>query len=320
MKNLAIVNGMSSMLNKTCFQLKKHSPEILVVTGVVGVVTSAVMACRATLKINEVVSNAKSDIERIHTAEESGVTEAGEIYDHEDSVKDLTIVYTQTGLKVARLYAPSVILGALSITSILASNNILRKRNIALGAAYAAIDQSFKEYRSRVIERWGETVDRELKYGIRKEKVEETVADPETGKSKKVKNTIDVIDCNHVPSGYARFFDEGSRYYEKDAEQNLMFLRSEQNYANDRLRARGYLFLNEVYERLGIPTTKAGQIVGWIYDKENPNGDNFVDFGIYDATRPKNRDFVNGYERVILLDFNVDGDILDLIAHHNNYF
>lgn len=320
MKNLAIVNSMSSMLTKTRFQLKKHSPEILVVTGVVGVVTSAVMACRATLKINEVVADAKHDIERIHAAEESGVTEAGELYNHEDSVKDLTIVYTQTGLKVARLYAPSVILGALSITGILASNNILRKRNIALGAAYAAIDKSFKEYRGRVIERWGETVDRELKYGIRKEKVEETVVDAETGKTKKVKNTIEVVDTNHVPSGYARFFDEWSRYYEKDPEQNLMFLRAEQNYANDRLKARGYLFLNEVYERLGIPTTKAGQIVGWVYDKENPNGDNFVDFGIYDVKRPSNRDFVNGYEPAILLDFNVDGDILDLITSHNNYF
>lgn len=320
MKKLAIVNSMSGMLSKTRFQLKKHSPEILVVTGVVGVVASAVMACRATLKIDEVVSKAKNDIERIHTAEESGVTEDGELYNHEDSVKDLTIVYTQTGLKVARLYAPSVILGALSITGILASNIILRKRNIALGAAYAAIDKSFKEYRGRVIERWGEAVDRELKYGIRKEKVEETVVDEETGKTKKVKKTIDVMDDGLMPSGYARFFDECSRYYEKDAEQNLMFLRAEQSYANDRLKARGYLFLNEVYERLGIPTTRAGQIVGWVYDKENPNGDNFVDFGIYDVTRPKNRDFVNGYERSILIDPNVDGDILDLIASHNNYF
>ena len=62
---------------------------------------------------------------------------------------------------------------------------------------------------------------------------------------------------------------------------------------------------------LGIPATRAGQQVGWIYDKNDPNKDNFVDFGIYDTNRPSNRDFVNGYERTILLDFNVDGNILN---------
>lgn len=312
MKNLAIVNTMTNVFHKTGFKLKKHSPEILMISGVVGVVASAVMACKATLKVDEVVDETREKIEKIHTATEKGVTEAGDEYTEDDSRKDLTIIYTQTAVKFVKLYGPAVVLGALSVTSILASNNILRKRNVALAAAYTAVDKSFKEYRDRVIDRFGKEVDHQLKYNIKAETIEETVTDPETGKEKKVKKTIDVADPNTY-SSYARFFDESCPAWDKDAELNLMFLRAQQRFANDKLKAKGHLFLNEVYDAIGIPRTKAGQVVGWIYNPENPVGDNFVDFGIYDINRMKNRDFVNGYERSILLDFNVDGNILDLI-------
>lgn len=315
MNKLAIMNKASNLMGKTGLKLKKYSPEILVVAGVVGTVASAVMACQATLKVNEVLEKSKKQIDSIHEcAADASLVESGE-YSPEDAKKDLAIVYAQTGLQFAKLYGPAVILGVLSITSILASNNILRKRNIALGAAYATLDQSFKDYRKRVVDRFGEAVDRELKYNIKAQKVEEMETDPETGKQKKVKKTIEVSDGQFV-SPYARFFDESSRYFEKNPELNLMFLRAEQNFANDRLKARGYVFLNEIYERLGIPTTKAGQVVGWIYDPKNGKGDNYIDFGIYDMNREKVRDFVNGYERVILLDFNVDGDILNEIETH----
>lgn len=315
MKKLAIINTMTTGFHKTGLKLKKHSPEILVVAGVIGTVTSAVMACKATLKVNDILADTKDQLDKIHEC--ASDPHMSSKYTEEDAKKDTTIVYAQTGVKLVKLYGPSIALGVLSITSILASNNILRKRNVALAAAYTTIDKSFKEYRNRVIERFGKEVDHELKYNIKKQKVEETVTDPETGKEKKVKKTVDVAGPE-LASPYARFYDDGCTSWEKDAEANLFFLRAEQNLANDRLRARGYLFLNEVYERLGIPTTKAGQIVGWIYDPENPDhqGDDYVDFGIYDINREKSRDFVNGYERVILLDFNVDGPILDQIESH----
>lgn len=160
MKNKTeIVKSVSGAMNKTMMKVRKHSPEILVVAGIAGTVVSAIIACKATTKVNKIVEDTKNDIDKVHTATETGVTEAGESYSAEDSKKDLTIIYVQTGIKFAKLYAPAVILGTLSITSILASNNILRKRNVALGAAYAAIDKSFKEYRSRVVERFGEQVD-----------------------------------------------------------------------------------------------------------------------------------------------------------------
>ena len=233
-------------------------------------------------------------------------------YTEEDGKKDLAIAYVQTGVKIAKLYGPSVILGTLSITAILTSNNILRKRNIALAAAYTAVDKSFKEYRGRVVERFGEALDKELRYNIKAKEVEETIVDEETGEEKVVKKTVEVAGLDSI-SDYAKFYDDGCLGWSKDPDLNLMFLRRQQDAANDTLKAQGYLFLNDVYAMLGIPKTRAGQVVGWIYDEKEPIGDNYVDFGIYDTNKPSNRDFVNGYERTILLDFNVDGNILDLI-------
>lgn len=306
MKKSEIMNSLSRTFNKVGFKLKKHSPEILIVAGVAGTVTSAVMACKATTKLSNILDNAKEDIDKIHEGIETGEI-MGVEYPAEDGKKDLSITYIQTGLKVAKLYAPSVALGVLSLTAVITSNNILRKRNIALAAAYATIDKSFKEYRGRVVERFGKELDRELRYNIKAKEIEETVVDEKTGKEKKVKKTVNVVDPNTY-SDYAKIYDCGNIGWSKDPELNLMFLRRQQEYANEKLKSQGYLFLNDVYEMLGFPKTKAGQMVGWIYDEEHPNGDNFVDFGIYDSAR-----FVNGYERSIVLDFNVDGVILDLM-------
>lgn len=304
--NKSIINSLSRTFHKVGFKVKKHSPEILIVAGVAGTITSAVMACKATTKLSDILDNAKEDINKIHEGIETGEI-MGVSYPAEDGKKDLSITYIQTGLKVAKLYAPSVALGVLSLTAVITSNNILRKRNIALAAAYATIDKSFKEYRGRVVERFGKELDRELRYNIKAKEIEETVVDEKTGKEKKVKKTVNVVDPNTY-SDYARIYDCGNVGWSKDPEQNLMFLRRQQEYFNDKLKAQGYLFLNEVYESLGFQKTKAGQMVGWTYDEEHPNGDNFVDFGIYDSAS-----FVNGYERSIILDFNVDGVILDLM-------
>lgn len=309
MKNTKFITKLTNSINKAGFKLKKHSPEILIVAGVVGTVTSAVIACKATTKLNSVVNRAQEEIESIHDCanNEKMIDE----YSQEDAVKDLAIVYIQTGIKVAKLYAPSVILGALSISGIIMSNNILRERNLAIAAAYATIDKTFKGYSNRVVERFGEEVDRELKYNINTKTVEEIILDPDTGKEQKtVEKEIKTVAMDGV-SGYARFFDESCPYWDKDSEYNHMFLRAEQSHANDLLKANGYLFLNEVYKRLGLAESKAGQVVGWVYDPDDKNRDNYVDFGIYDANRERNRAFVNGDERSILLDFNVDGYIYD---------
>lgn len=310
MKVKEIINSVSYNAHRIGFKIKKASPEIMVVAGVVGVVTSTVMACKATTKVNDILEDTKKQVDDVHNVLDSDIITEEE-YNNDDAKKDLAIIYTQTSVKLIKLYVPSVIVGALSITGILASHKILKKRNVALTAAYATIDRSFKEYRGRVVERFGKELDRELRYNIKAQEIEEKTVDKD-GNETIEKKTISVVDPN-MYSDYARIFDNGSMGWTKDPEYNLMFLKLQQNQANDRLRAQGYLFLNDVYDMLGIPRTKAGQIVGWIYDKENPVGDNFVDFGIYDIYNEKACDFVNGRERSIVLDFNVDGNILDMI-------
>ena len=291
------VNGVDS---KTVMKLKKHSPEILVVAGIAGTVVSAVLACKATTKVAEILDETKGTLDTIHEGMETGAIN-GQEYTTEDGKKDTVVVYAQTGMKLAKLYAPAIILGTLSITSILASNNILRKRNVALGAAYAAIDKSFKEYRGRVIERFGEQVDTELKYGIKAKKFEEIEVDPETGKEKKVKKTVMVADPN-LQSDYAVYFDSKSRNYETNPDYNRMFLKAQQAFANDKLQTRGHLFLNEVLDDLDLPRTPAGQIVGWT--KDGPDG--YVNFRIVEVERETED---GRHEPALLLDFNVEGNI-----------
>lgn len=301
MKNKTeIMKSVNGVASKAVMKLKKHSPEILVVAGIAGTVVSAVLACKATTKVAEILDETKGTLDTIHEGMETGAIN-GQEYTTEDGKKDTIVVYAQTGVKLAKLYGPAIILGTLSITSILASNNILRKRNVALGAAYAAIDKSFKEYRGRVIERFGEQVDTELKYGIKAKKFEEIEVDPETGKEKKVKKTVMVTDPN-LQSDYAVYFDSKSRNYETNPDYNRMFLKAQQAFANDKLQTRGHLFLNEVLDDLDLPRTPAGQIVGWT--KDGPDG--YVNFRIVEVERETED---GRHEPALLLDFNVEGNI-----------
>lgn len=290
-------------------KVEKHSPEILMGVGVVGVVTGTVMACRATLKLNDILEEAQETRDKIKEVASNPNYE--DKYTEEDAKKDLAVNCIQTGVKVAKLYAPAVAVGVAGVGCVLASHDIMKKRNVALSAAYLTVDKSFKEYKQRVVDRFGEEVEKEIRYGIKAEEIIETVTDEE-GNETTVTETVKTMNPT-LYSDYARFFDEASPCWQNDPEYNLMFLRAQQQYANDLLRAKGRLFLNDVYEMLGIEKTKAGQIVGWVYDRENPNGDNFVDFGIYDMSKERVRAFVNGYETNILLDFNVDGNIWDLM-------
>lgn len=308
MNKNAIMSKITRGYNKTMFQLKKHSPEILIVAGVAGTVVSAVMACKATTKIGEILEESKETLDTIHEAQKNEAL--AEKYPENVAQRDLAIIYIQTGVKLAKLYTPSVILGTLSITSILASNNILRKRNVALAAAYATVDKGFKEYRSRVVEKFGEEVDQQLRFGTVVEKIEETVTD-ENGKTKKVKKTVGVSEISDY-GDYAVYFDKSSPYFEGNDDYDMMFLRAQQNYANDLLRAREYLTLNEVLDGLGIQGTnmlrKAGMVVGWKYEKDNQHGDNDVCFDTHRTYRRREDGTV---EPCIILDFNVEGSIYD---------
>lgn len=312
MKNNELMNKVSRSVHKVGFTLKKHSPEILIGVGVVGTVASVVMACKATLKVNDVIDEAKETIDKIHEcANQEKHTSDGAVYTQEDANKDLAIVYAQTGWKFVKLYGPAAVVGIASIGCMVGSSLILRKRNAALAAAFAAAETSFKDYRSRVIDRFGEDMDRELRFNIKAKEIEETEVD-ENGNETVVKKTVQVADPT-TPSIYSVFFDDGCKGWTKNAELNKVFLLQRQEEANFLLKNRGLLTLNDVYDMLGIQRTKYGQHAGWVYTEDGSAGDNFVDFGIFDIDKPKSRDFVNGIERTILLDFNCIGNAYDYI-------
>lgn len=285
------------MTQKGMMAVRRRSPEILMVLGITGGIGAAVMACVATRRLDPILE------------EHQRRTEAAK-KDEPETGRELAKAYVETGVCVARLYAPSVTVGTLSVICILTGNNILRKRNAALAAAYATISGSFLSYRGRVAERYGEEAERELRTGSHQEKVELIETD-ENGKEKKVKRTVSIVDSN-MPSDYARYFVyKEARAAEPSFDYNLFFLKAQQELANNLLKTRGYLFLNDVYDMLGIDRSLAGQVVGWVYDKNaDDHGDNFVDFGIQEVYR-KREDAIGGVEKVILLDFNVDGGILD---------
>lgn len=298
-------------LHKIGFELKKHGPEILVVAGVVGTVTSAVMACKASTKVTDILNEAQAKLGAIKEIAETDAQREESNFTKEDVVKAQAIIYMKTGVELLKLYGPSLALGVASITSILAGHDILRKRNVAIAAAYATLDKGFKSYRNRVVERFGEELDKELRYNIKAVEVKETVVD-EDGKKKTVKKTIKVSDPVDQFSDYARCFSPGNIGWDDDPEFSLMFLKRQQEAANKILKSKGYLLLNDVYDMLGFHKTVAGQTVGWLYrpNDDNHRGDNYVDFGIYRIDIPENIKFVNGDEKCIWLDFNVDGPIV----------
>lgn len=273
---------------------QKVSPGVLLGVGIGGMVASTVLACRATLKMEEVLDEAKDKLDTARNLVHPD-------YSEKDRSRDVTLIYFQSSVKVVKAYAPAIILGGISIYALTSSHSILTKRNAALTAAYGALAKGFDEYRARVVDKYGENVDRNMRYGT--EQVE--TIDPVTQKKKTVTRV-----APGDPSIYARFFDPLSSSWSKDPEMNLFFLKAQQNYANDLLHSRGHVFLNEVYDMLGIPRSTAGAVVGWVRTKDGST-DNFITFGIFDGETQVLRDFVNGREGAILLDFNVDGVIYD---------
>lgn len=280
----------SRSISRQALLARKHSPQIFFVGGVTGVVASAVLACRATLKLEKVAHEIKTELADVKESKESIESTN---YTEEQYIRDLTYVYVKSSVKLAKLYGPSILLGGASIAALATSHTQLRRRNAALTVTLAAVSKAFDEYRIRIAEEIGEEREIEIYRDVREREIEID------GKKEIVKSP--------GPDGYsiyARIFDENSRAFEKNAEINHVFIKLQQNYANQRLHARGHLFLNEVYDSLGLEHTKAGAIVGWVRDG---NGDNFVDFGLNQICQ------LDYYEPRIWLDFNVDGDILDRI-------
>lgn len=280
---------------RNILQFKKQSPQIFFVAGILGTVASTVLACRATLKLSDTLDEINGSIKELNenkTALETGTQH--ENYSIDDYKKDATFVYMNAGFSIVKLYAPAVIIGAASITALTGSHVQLSRRNASLMAAYAVIEKAYDDYRGRVREMIGEERELDVYRGIKTEIIEGEI------------EPVKVRDTNGL-SPYARVFDEYSRAWEKDPELNQIFLRCQQNYANHKLQSRGHMFLNEIYESLGLDHTREGAVVGWIIGK---GGDDYIDFGIFDRESSR---FTSGFEPSVWLDFNVDGVIWDKI-------
>lgn len=284
---MSIKTAITRAVGRQSLRVQRNSPHILFAGGVVGIVGSTVLACRATLKLEPILDEAKAEIEEVKTAVDAG--------QHEK--RDLAYVYGKNIGRVSKLYAPAAAVGTLSIIALTGAHVQLSRRNTALTVAYTGLHQAYNEYRSRVREALGEENERDLYFNTNTETVED-----EKGK----KQVVKTIDPNQR-SMYARCFDESSPNWQKDQELNRVFVQCQQNWANEKLRARGHVFLNEVYDSLGLDRSQAGQVVGWVI---NADGDNFIDFGMFEANSAR---FMNGQERSIWLDFNVDGVIYDKI-------
>jgi len=295
------------VVNKASLYLRQHGPELMVFGGAAGAVAAGVMACCETTHLPEVKKKAQYRIDRARAMDETDP----------DRGRMMTKAYLERGIDYVKLYAPSCIVGSLSITSILAGNHILKQRNLALAAAYATIDTSYKQYRHRVAERYGEEAEREIRNGVTTKTVKETVTD-ENGETREVEKVVTV---SQGTGDFARYFEQGkSKAWEPNHDYNMFFLKLQQRIANDMLRANVFVSLNDVYQMLGFEKTAEGQAVGWVYDPENADryvNDNYIDFRIQEVTRP-GEDGEDMVVETILLDFNVDGLILNHVSEKMN--
>lgn len=303
-----ILKTISKTAGKTAHRVvlkaKKHSPEILMVTGGISIIAGVIFACKETLKVEEILDKHKETEETISDV----LSEKPYDYSQKDAAHDMLVLRARTGAAFIKNYAPAAGCLALGFGCFFAAHGIMKKRNVALMAAYKAVDTAFKDYRCRVKRDLGSDWDKHFMFDTEMEN-----SKCKCGKDKKVPVPEDKDPKieSVQPSIYAKWFDEASPYWRKDALLNREFLICQQNYANDLLRSRGHLFLNDVYRMLGLPDTKAGAVVGWV---QGPgHRDTYVDFGLYKAQHPGVVDFMEGWERSVMLDFNVDGVIYDLI-------
>ena len=287
----------------TAFKVKKASPELLMFAGGAAIVGGVIVACKSTVKALDIIENYDKTMSAIEQATE----ESEKLnYTNEQRKKDIITVHVQTGIKLGKVYAPAAGLVVGGLVCMGLSHGIMKKRHIEAVAAYKALDKAFKAYRKRVAEKYGEEEEEAVYYNYERKDIKGVEGIPDEKNAKVFDGSAANLNEYSV---YSRFFDETSSLYSRDPVTNKTTIIMVEKWANNVLNSRGYLFLNEVYRELGFEDTPEGQLVGWL----KGNGDDYVDFKVNNAYRKANREFVNGLEPVVLLDFNVDGVIYDKI-------
>jgi hypothetical protein len=292
-----LTGPMTRKFGKLALNCKRMSPELLLVGGIAAGAVGIVMACKASMKVPDILE------------EHNEAIEANPVVDEQENrdAKAIMPIYIHTAGRVLKTYGPAIALEGLSLGCILTSHGIMKKRNLALAVSLNGVSKAFKDYRKRVVDEIGAEMDQKFAYGTEK-KVTSVVEKDKKGRDHTLEKEYDGVNGTGamLHSTYAKIFDESNPNWEKAPGLNYNFLVARQAQANDMLRSKGYLFLNDVYKLLGFPETLIGQVAGWIYDDKNPVGDNYIDFGFIE-----NSGFVNCFDPSTWLDFNVDGDILN---------
>lgn len=305
MTNLSLVrriipNAVTTRVGGVMLKASKNSPSILFGVGVVGFSATIVMSSRATLKVGDILDDARKTLSDINEVRNDFELSAKHDYTEEVAQVDRVLVYRNTAIKLGRLYGPTVLVGTITIAAFTKAHFTQNSRIMALTAAYSSLERAYNSYRERVAKEIGEEREFELAHNvdIHREALESG-------------SDLVPITTRDLNSSYlTRMFDTSSKAWLGSPDYNLIFVRAQQNYANDMLRSRGYLFLNEVFDNLGLSRTREGQIIGWRLAEGNVN---YVDFGIFDASNESTRAFVNGEDKSVLLTFNPDGIIWDQI-------
>jgi hypothetical protein len=304
-----IQTAITSQAAEKVFLLQKNSPKLLFAVGTVGIVGTVVLACRSTLKLPKILDDYESEIADMKSAldEDHGITQA----EYDKAVRTERL---HTFGKVLKLYAIPFGIGALSIGALAGSHVILTKQNATILASYTALEKGYQQYRERVREDAGEEKDREYANGKQVVQVDEILSDGS------VKTTEKKIIGGH-PDGlspYAAFWGaETSKHFSRIPHENPLTIQMKQNWANDKLNARGFLFLNDAREFLGMEPVPEGQMVGWLRSDHPESGDGYVSFGVFDGDAEGASQFIDGRVMDITLDFNVDGMIWNKIGRRN---
>lgn len=309
---IKLPNKITRLAGRALLKGKQASPEICVIAGIIGCGAAVAVAVKKTWTKKDELQKAASDVKCTKIALNDAKKNEDEEAIKEEKKELVKVSKTLVKTSVRTYWIPTVIFIS-SIGMIWGGRTILRKELSAVTAAYATLMDIHNKYRQRVIEEFGAEKDQEFEYGV---KMVDAV-DAENGEV--IKKAI--VDRRNSISQYARWFDEGmfdsstgqwlirNYAWKDDPLLNYATILDCQNTANNLLKAKGYLFLNEVYKMLGLPPTVDGQIVGWDMCGK---GDKMIDFMVFEGPHqlPVNKLFCEGKTRNCLLDFNVDGPIL----------
>jgi len=292
-----IKNFISNLIGKA----KDNASDLKMGIGTVSVIGGTILLCKETI-------NACDIVREYREAKQKLIDEGAE----KSEIRKLTV---KTVGKVAVTVAPgaAVEVGGLGLMWNGYSNT--KTALIGVSMAYGELQEFNNKYRQKVRDEYGEEVDEKFAYEFQEKEV---VITDENGVQKTETVKIYPNDYRKMPSVYARYFCYGeAEGAERSFDYNDHFLHAQQEMANRYLKAHKKMMLNELYDMLGIKHSKAGYNVGWIYDEKNPEGDNKVKLRV----RVVYREILDpitgeptGYERVHMIDPNVDGMVVDKLV------